>query len=92
MSESWRIKNKSLAKLITTFPKEPFMKWDLYFIGPIKPTRKLTRNKYIMVVIDYATKWVEAKALKTNIVIVTTRFLYEYIMTKFGCPLTMIID
>ncbi len=30
------LKTKSLAKLVTTFPKEPFMKWGLYFIGPIK--------------------------------------------------------
>jgi hypothetical protein len=45
-----------------------------------------------VVVIDYATKWVEAKALRTNIAIVTTRFLYEYTLTIFGCPLTIIID
>jgi hypothetical protein len=45
-----------------------------------------------LVITYYATKWVEAKALKTNIVIVTSRFLYEYIPTKFGCPLTIIID
>jgi len=45
-----------------------------------------------LVVIDYATKWVEAKAFRTNIVIVTTRFLYEYILTRFGCPLTIVID
>jgi len=73
-------------------PKEPFMKWDLNFIGPIKLVGRLIRNKYIMVAIDYATKWVEAKALKTNIVVVTTRFLYEYILTIFGCPLTIIIN
>jgi hypothetical protein len=29
------LKTKSLAKLVTTFPKEPFMKWGLDFIGPI---------------------------------------------------------
>jgi hypothetical protein len=44
-----------------------------------------------LVAIYYATKWVEAKALKTNITIVIARFLYEYILTKFGCPLTIII-
>ncbi len=49
-------------------------------------------NKYIMVAIDYAIKWVEAKALKTNNVVVIIRFLYEYILTKFGCPLTIVID
>ncbi len=45
-----------------------------------------------MVAIDYATKWVEAKAFKTNIVVVIAKFLYEYILTKFGCPLTIVID
>jgi hypothetical protein len=37
-----------------------------------------------------ATKWVEARVLRTNIVVVTTKFLYECILTKFGCPLTTI--
>jgi hypothetical protein len=35
---------------------------------------------------------VEAKAFKTNITVVTTRFLYEYILTIFGCPLTIITN
>jgi hypothetical protein len=45
-----------------------------------------------LVAIDYVTKWVEAKAFITNIAIVIARFLYEYILTKFGCPLTIVID
>jgi hypothetical protein len=70
--------------------KETF--YDLDFIGPIKPTIRQIRNRYILVVTNYATKWVEVKALKTNIVIITARFLYEYILTKFGCPLTIVTD
>jgi len=81
-----------LARLVTTLRKEPFMKWGLYFIGTIKLVKRLTRNKYILVATDSATKWVEAKALRTNIAVVTTRFMYEYILTIFGFPLTIFID
>jgi hypothetical protein len=42
--------------------------------------------------IDYAIKWVEAKALHTNIANVTTKFLYDHIFTQFGNPLTIVID
>jgi hypothetical protein len=49
-------------------------------------------NKYILVAIDYATKWVEANAFKTIIVVVIAKFHHEYILTKFGCSLTIIID
>jgi hypothetical protein len=45
-----------------------------------------------MVVTYYATKWVEAKTFKTNTIVATTKLLYEYIFTRFGCPLTIITD
>jgi hypothetical protein len=45
-----------------------------------------------MVATYYATKWVKAKSLITNIAVVITRFLYEYILTRFRCPLTIVID
>jgi hypothetical protein len=45
------LKTKSLAKLVTTLPNEPFLKWGLGFIGPIKLARRLTWNKYILVII-----------------------------------------
>jgi hypothetical protein len=44
------------------------------------------------IAIDYATKWVEAKALWMNIIVIIAKFLYEYIMTRFGCPLTLVTN
>ncbi len=51
-----------------------------------------TRNKSISIAIDYATEWVETRALKTNTTIVITKNLYECILTKFRCPLIIVID
>ncbi len=85
-------KTKSLAKLVTTLLEEPYMKWGLGFIGPIELLGRLIGNKYILVVTNYVTKWVKAKAFKTNTIVVSAKFLYEYILTRCGCPLTIIID
>nr|GEW18826.1 reverse transcriptase domain-containing protein [Tanacetum cinerariifolium] len=37
--------------------------WGINFMGPFSSSRG---NKYILVVVDYLSKWVEAKALPTN--------------------------
>jgi hypothetical protein len=83
---------QNLAKLVTSLLEEPFIKWGLDFVGPIKPTCRCIGNKYILVTVDYATKWAEARTLKTNATAITTKFMYECILTKFGCPLTIVID
>ncbi len=68
------------------------MKWGLDFIGPIKIVERLTGNKHILVAIDYATKWVKVKALRTYIIVIISKFMYEYVLTMFGCPLTIVTN
>ncbi len=81
-----------LTKLVTSLPMKSFMKRGFYFVGPIKLAKRYIGKKKNLVGIDYATKWVEAKALRINTIVVITKFMYECILTKFGCPLTIVID
>ena len=47
---------------------------------------------YILVAVDYVSKWVEAVACKTNDNKVVVKFLKENIFSRFGTPLTIISD
>jgi len=62
------------------------------FITPIKLANQTTKNQYILVVTNYATKWVEAKVLRMNIITISAKFLYENILTTFNCPFTLVSD
>lgn len=73
-------------------PLQPFSKWGLDFIGPIKPKSQQTGCEYILVATDYFTKWPEAKALKRNFTFEVATFLYQNIMTRFGCPIELVSD
>nr|GEY06760.1 hypothetical protein [Tanacetum cinerariifolium] len=48
-------------------------------------------NKYILVAVDYLSKWVEAKALPTNDARVVVKFL-KSLFTRFGTPKAIISD
>jgi hypothetical protein len=66
------------------------MKWGLDFVGLIKPAWRYTGNKYIIVATNYVTKWVEVRALRIYITTIIVKFLYECILMRFGCPLTIV--
>ncbi|GKD94332.1 reverse transcriptase domain-containing protein [Tanacetum coccineum] len=51
---------------------EIFDVWGIDFMGPLPSSRG---NKYILVVVDYLSKWVEAKVLPTNDARVVCEFL-----------------
>lgn len=79
------------TKLVTSPPAEPFMKWGLDFMKLVIKTR-YTDNGYILVAIDYITKFVKTRALWGSIVKETAHFLYEAILTWFVCLRHLISD
>ncbi|GJV30765.1 reverse transcriptase domain-containing protein [Tanacetum coccineum] len=67
---------------------EIFDVWGIDFMGPFPSSRG---NKYILVAIDYLSKWVEAKALPTNDARVIVKFL-KSLFSRFGTPRATISD
>nr|GEV28969.1 reverse transcriptase domain-containing protein [Tanacetum cinerariifolium] len=61
---------------------EIFDVWGIDFMGPFSSSRG---NKYILVAVDYLSKWVEAKALPTNDARVVCKFL-KNLFAKFETP------
>ncbi|GJR93677.1 reverse transcriptase domain-containing protein [Tanacetum coccineum] len=58
------------------------------FIGPFPSSRK---NKYILVAVDYVSKWVEAEALPTNDARVIVKFIIN-LFYRFGVLKALIRD
>nr|GEU37482.1 reverse transcriptase domain-containing protein [Tanacetum cinerariifolium] len=59
-----------------------------HFMGPFPSSRV---NRYILVAVDYLSKWVEAKALPTNDAHVVVKFL-KSLFARFGTPRANISD
>lgn len=68
----------------------PFERWGLDYVGPLVTTKK--QNSYIVTAIDYATRWVVAKAVPFVNDEVVANFLYDEILMSFGCPFEIITD
>ena len=69
---------------------ETFERWALDFVGPIILASK--GKSYILVCMDYVTKWIEAKALPRATKQAVVDFLYEDIFTCFGVPREIMTD
>jgi hypothetical protein len=58
---------------------EIFDCWGIDFMGPFPPSEG---NNYILVAVDYVSKWVEAKATKTNDSKVVVKFVKDFIFER----------
>ena len=66
-----------------------FYVWGIDFIGPFTPS---FRNLYILLVVDYVSKWVEAIACARNDANTIVGFIQKNILSRFGALRTIISD
>ncbi|GJW80891.1 reverse transcriptase domain-containing protein [Tanacetum coccineum] len=67
---------------------EVFDVWGIDFMGPFPQSKG---NKYILVPVDYVSKWVKAQTLPTNDARVVVKFLRS-LLARFGVPKALISD
>ena len=68
----------------------PFAQWGLDIMGPFPiAVRQL---KFLIVGIDYFTKWVEAEALATITEKNMRSFIWRFIVCRFGIPRVLVSD
>ena len=73
----------------TILEVELFDLWGMDFMVPFPPSFS---NMYILLAVDYVSKWVEAIPTRTNDASVVAKFLRSHIFTWFGTPQALITD
>jgi hypothetical protein len=69
----------------------PFRGWGLDFIGEIHPGSS-KGHRFILVAMDYFTKWTEAVPLRNMTHWEVISFVQEHIVYWFGVPQTLTTD
>ena len=83
------ISRKDEPPMSTILEVELFDLWGMDFMGPFPPS---FNNLYILLAVDYVSKWVEAIPTSTNDASMVAKFLRSHIFTRFGTPRALITD
>ena len=68
----------------------PFSKWGMDILGPFPQTSG--QRKFVLVAVDYFSKWVEAEALKSIKTNDVKGFIWKNLITRFGVPQSIVFD
>nr|GFA25761.1 reverse transcriptase domain-containing protein [Tanacetum cinerariifolium] len=82
------IMDPSGAIMVPATQQRKFLIQGIDFMGPFPSSKG---NKYILVAVNYLSKWVEAKALRINDARVVVKFL-KSLFSQFGTPKAIISD
>jgi len=68
----------------------PFAKWGMDILGPFSPGKG--QVKFLLVAIDYFTKWIEAEPLALIMAQQVQKFVWKNIVCRFSIPSIVITD
>jgi hypothetical protein len=71
---------------------QEFEKWEVDFIRPINPPTRRIRSNYIITMTNYLIRWVEEEPVIDCSAATVVQFLFENIITRFGCPKLFMTD
>ena len=71
----------------TILEVELFDLWGMDFMGPFSSSFS---NLYILLAMDYVSKWVEAIPTRTNDASVVVKFLCSHIFTRFDTRMVVL--
>jgi hypothetical protein len=65
-------------------------RWGLDLLGPLPPAQE--NLKYVVVAVEYFSKWIEAKPLATITSVTVQKFFWQNIVCRFGVPKAITVD
>jgi hypothetical protein len=65
-------------------------RWGLDLLGPLPPAQG--NLKYVVVAVEYFSKWIEAKPLATITLVTIQKFFWQNIVCRFGVPKAITVD
>jgi ribonuclease HI len=71
-------------------PTWPLQRWGLDLLGPLPPAQE--NLKYVVVAVEYFSKWIEAKPLATITSVTVQKFFWQNIVCRFGVPKAITVD
>ncbi|XP_074577859.1 uncharacterized protein LOC141834411 [Curcuma longa] len=77
-------------QLKTTTTSCPFDQWRMDIVGPFSTGPQ--QKKFLLVAVDYFSKWVEAEALARITEDVVIKFLWKNIVCRYGIPCRLVSD
>jgi ribonuclease HI len=71
-------------------PTWPLQRWGLDLLGPLPPAQGNLR--YVVVAVEYFSKWIEAKPLATITSVTVQKFFWQNIVCRFGVLKAITMD